>query len=440
MRFTVRAVRHATRHAREHNKRHEKLAELRKEFTELQEERRTLLRKYHRAERAEKKALGAQLDALEQRMQACRLKMHLMSGHRSDLNDYYRHIRVTRPVVLAFELLLWGALFFFAGVPTGLKVVILVFTIATTAGSVFELSFLLRTRDRILRPVEELKAGVEEVARGNYDVEVKVNEPNEVGPLVDAFNAMARRLGADERLKAEYEENRKELVANISHDLKTPITSIEGYIEALLEREDLPPEKKRRYLTIIGNNATYLNRLIDDLFLFSKLDMQKLEMHFERTNLRRFMHDMMEEFSLDFGERGIDFRYSDELERDCEAMIDAKRFHQVIRNILGNAVKYGPQEGLRIEVRLYRGGGEFCIDLKDNGPGIEPEKLFHIFERFYRVDSERTKDFAGTGLGLAIAKELMQSHGGRITVKSELTVGTCFTISQPILKSEGERS
>lgn len=334
---------------------------------------------------------------------------------------------------MVVNLLLWVLLFIFGGVSFAFKVIILFFALASTLGNIFELTFLLRVKSRILIPVEELKKGVNEIANGNYDIKIEAKTPNEISTLVSAFNSMAQKLKEDEQVKMEYEENRKALIANISHDLKTPMTSIEGYIEALLERNDLSDEKKSRYLKIIAGNTDYMNRLIDDLFLFSKLDMQKLDFHFEKVSIRPFLNDMMEELGLDFEERDITFTYHDELCIDLEANLDAKRFHQVIRNITGNAVKYGPHEGLAINIRLYHENNYFCIDISDNGPGIPQEKLPYIFERFYRVDSERTKDFSGTGLGLAIAKELVEAHNGKISVTSKAGYGTCFTISIPII-------
>jgi len=243
---------------------------------------------------------------------------------------------------------------------------------------------------------------------------------------------MANKLQESEKIKAEYEENRKKLIANISHDLKTPITSIQGYIEAITEGNSMPPEDLSRYLKIIYNNTVYINRLIDDLFLFSKLDMQKLEFQFVNVNVRSFVNDMMEEFKLEFEEKNIRFDYYDRLSEDYSFNVDGKRLNQVFRNIIGNAEKYGLEQNVFIRTELYKFNDFVCIDIKDNGPGIPEDKLIHIFDRFYRIDTERTKDFMSTGLGLAIAKELVEAHRGRITVSSVENEGTCFTVMLPI--------
>lgn len=404
-------------------------------FEQLKREKRDLIREYRLADEEGRERIRAGIRDVDDRLNAEILRHHLYSHGPagSDLNRYYRHIRVARPLFMVLNLIFWGLLFWFGGASATFKAFILFFAILSTVASSFELSFLMRVKKRILTPVEELEKGVEAVASGNYDVKVERKGPNEIDGLISAFNGMADKLREDEQVKAEYEDNRKALIANISHDLKTPMTSIEGYVEALLERDDLSEAKKRRYLKVIANNTDYMRRLIDDLFLFSKLDMQKLGFDFEKMSVRPFLRDMMEESGLDLDERHISFSYCDELEEDVYAKLDAKRFHQIIVNIMGNAVKYGPREGLAIDVRLYRQADDFCIDIRDNGPGIPREKVPHIFEQFYRVDDERTKDFSGTGLGLAISRELAEAHGGRVSVASSVGEGTCFTLSVPLI-------
>ncbi len=351
----------------------------------------------------------------------------------ADFQRYYKHIRYTRPVVLIINLLLWFLLFWFGGLETGLKIVVLIFALITSIGSFSEMFFLQEIRERILKPIDSLKEGIYKVAAGDYDVTVNEEVTNEIGPLITAFNEMAEKLKKSEQLKAEYEENRKSLIANISHDLKTPITSVQGYIEVITSFQDIPKEKLLKYLKIIESNASYMNRLIDDLFLFSKLDMQKLDFHFDEVKIRPFIQDMMEEFRLDLEEKNIEFEYVDLLTEDSAVKLDGKRFYQIIRNIIDNAVKHASKPQLNITAKLYEADGFVHIDLTDNGSGIPEDKLEHIFERFYRVDTERTKDFSSTGLGLAIAMELAQAHGGNIQVVSELGKGSCFTVSIPLL-------
>ena len=274
----------------------------------------------------------------------------------------------------------------------------------------------------------------EEISKGNYKVKVESEVMNEISLLVDSFNEMAAKLLESEKLKLEYEENRKTLIANISHDLKTPITSIQGYIEAITDGNDITPENLNKYLKIIYSNSTYINKLIDDLFLFSKLDMQKLEFQFEKVLARPFFNDLLEEFKFELEERQIGFNYLDNTSVDVWLNIDRKRIYQVFKNIIGNAVKHGLTQNLSINIVLYTRNEFIYIDIKDNGSGISADKLPHIFDRFYRIDTERTKDFMSTGLGLAISKELVEAHSGRIDVTSIEKEGTCFTVVLPSIK------
>ncbi|MDF2615080.1 MAG: signal transduction histidine kinase [Clostridia bacterium] len=356
----------------------------------------------------------------------------LREFHKSkiELHRMHRHARISPPIILVFNLLIWYLVFKYAGI----REVSIFFAVLFTTGGFFEFFFLRKLEKRILSPIGKLKAGIEEIAAGNYNVKVESETYNQISLLIDSFNEMARKLQESERIKAEYEENRKALIANISHDLKTPITSIQGYIEAITEGSISATEDLSRYLKIIHNNAAYINKLIDDLFFFSKLDMQKLEFEFVSVNVQAFMMDLMEEFKLELEEKNIKFDYVDNLRADYSFNIDRKRLHQVFRNIIGNAEKHGTSKGLAIEAEVSDIDGFAAIKIKDNGPGISKDKLPHIFERFYRIDTERTKDLMSTGLGLAIAKELIEAHGGQISVSSVEDEGSCFTVMLPIIK------
>lgn len=342
----------------------------------------------------------------------------------------HRYARLFPPIILVLNLIIWYLIFRYEG----LKAVSIFLAVLFTIGGSFEFFFLRRIESRILTPIDKLKEGVEEISKGNYDVKIESGVRSEVSQLIGSFNVMAKRLQETEKIKAEYEENRKTLIANISHDLKTPITSIQGYIEAITDGNAVSPENLNKYLKIIYNNTGYMNKLIDDLFLFSKLDIQKLEFEFLNVKVRPFVADLMEEFELELKERNIEFHYTDSLEEDCTFSIDRKRLHQVFRNILGNAEKHGPGHNLSIAVELYRLDDFVYVDIQDNGPGIAEDKLSHIFDRFYRIDSERTKDFMSTGLGLSIARELVEAHGGRIKVSSAENEGTCFTVMLPVVQ------
>ena len=355
---------------------------------------------------------------------------------REELDRYQRHIRLAPIFILIVNLVIWYLVFRYAG----FKAFSVFIALLISLGGTFQFFFLRRTEKRIIRPLDKLTRGIEEIAKGNYDVKVDNDVINETSVLIDSFNEMALKLRESEKMKAEYEENRKALIANISHDLKTPITSIQGYIEAITDGSAVSYENTGKYLKIIYNNTAYMNKLVDDLFLFSKLDMQKLEFLFEKVPIIPFIEDLTEEFKLEFEDGKMDFTFNSCLENDHIVNIDRKRMHQVFRNIIGNAVKYGSgsERGLSIRTELYLKDGNICIDVSDNGPGIPEDKLPYIFNRFYRIDTERTKDLASTGLGLAIAKELVEAHGGKIAASCVIGEGTRFTVTLPEAEVENE--
>jgi signal transduction histidine kinase len=348
--------------------------------------------------------------------------------HHKEFQRYHRYFRYGRLAVVLFNVIIFYLLFSWVGI----KAIGILFAGLIVIKEIIQFIFLLSLEKRIIKPIEQLKQGVDEIAKGNYNVKVECDIPNDLGLLIVSFNEMAQQLYESEKIKTEYEENRKALIANISHDLKTPITAMQGYIEAILDGTVKPLETRDKYLKTIYHNTVYINKLIDDLFLFSKLDMQKLDFQYENLPIRDFMNDLMEEYKFEFEERKIHCQYIIELENNHYVNLDRKRFYQAFNNIISNAVKHGPENDLSIQVKLYRQDDFICIDIQDNGPGIPADKLPFIFDRFYCIDTERTKDFVSTGLGLAIAKELVEAHRGRITVSSIANEGTCFTIMLPV--------
>jgi signal transduction histidine kinase len=353
--------------------------------------------------------------------------------------QYRRHIRYARPAFLGMMILFWVFLFLFGGLASGIRFIAALFAVISTVSSIAELIFLLRMDMSVMQPLSGLEAAAGRIAAGDFDVHVSRPHHPEMDSFVCTFNSMAESLRKNEQLKKEYEENRKELIANISHDLKTPVTAVLGYVDALHELAPENKEKQERYLSIIRANTVYLNRLIDDLFLFSKLDIHKLDFNFEIVALNDYLRDLMEEFSLDLGEHGVRFTYRDMLPAHTAARLDPKRFCRVVRNIIDNARRYNQGEGFEITVSASsedtaEGKAQRCLllSIADNGTGIPEEKLAHIFERFYRADAARTKYTEGTGLGLAIARELVEAHDGTISARNVLSGGLVFDIRIPL--------
>lgn len=292
--------------------------------------------------------------------------------------------------------------------------------------------------ENILRPVEDLKKGFYEVSHGNYDVEIIPGVAPEITELIYAFNHMSQQLKVSETEKQKYEENRKELIASISHDLKTPITSINGFVDGILEGVADSPEKQEAYIRIIQQNARYLNRLIDDLLLYSKLDLHKLNFDCSELSIAAYISELFQELELEHEENGVQMIFKSMLKTSIFLEIDPKLMTRAIRNIVSNAISYGKKDFPKIEFKLSQkiDTNFICLEIKDNGPGISEDQCNRIFERFYRGNNARTMTSGSSGLGLAIAKEIVEAHKGNIWVNSELGSGTTIGIELPIYNME----
>lgn len=301
------------------------------------------------------------------------------------------------------------------------------------------LFFSIQMRNRLMKPIEKLRVGVEEISKGHYGYTVEEDPLNMVGDLVASFNRMSRELKEANDLKLKYEQNRKELIAGISHDLKTPITSIVGYVDAIQSGVANTDEKKERYLNIIGSNAQYTNDLIDDLFLFSKLDINQMKYQFVRMPICEFLNDVFVEKQLELDEKGVKMTFDIHINTEKSIAIDGKLVYRIVSNILSNAVKYGNKQNPEIYVLSEEIENGVKVSISDNGQGISKDDIGQIFDVFYRADASRNKEIGGSGLGLAIAKQLVEAHKGSICANSRIGYGTtiAFTlIDQPTLEEK----
>ncbi len=224
------------------------------------------------------------------------------------------------------------------------------------------------------------------------------------------------------------EQIQKEFVANVSHELRTPITTVKSYAETLL---DLPPEdieNRERFLTVINSESDRMTALVQDLLDLSKLDNKKIGFQMEQIELTALVRGEVEGYQIHARKKGQQLLF--EAEENYYIYGDPGRVSQVFRNLISNAVKYSG-EGSQVKVSLSAEEGYVVGKIQDQGIGIAPEDLPRVFERFYRVDKARSRAMGGTGLGLAIVKEIMQYHGGRVEVTSELGKGSCFYLYFP---------
>ena len=256
------------------------------------------------------------------------------------------------------------------------------------------------------------------ISEGNLDFELKTKGKDEVADIVRAFELMRQHLKDSIDGQLRMEENRRELVANISHDLKTPVTSIKGYVEGLIDGVADTQDKRDRYLKTILDKTLVLDRMIDDLFLFSRLDLGRMPFHFETVEARRFWLDLAEETRLDLSERGFSVHCEIAVPEGVQMRLDRHLIRRVQHNLGENAAKYGdkPEKTVKlsVQVRINR----LIITMEDNGSGIPTEELERVFDRFYRADAARNSETGGAGLGLQIARQIVEGHGGTIRLES----------------------
>jgi histidine kinase len=276
----------------------------------------------------------------------------------------------------------------------------------------------------ISKPLNTLQRATEQLGEGNLNYHIDKFGHDEIGQLGQAFENMRVKLKESINLQLQYEDSRKELISNISHDLKTPITAINGYIEGIQDGVADTPEKMEKYLTTIKRKATDMNHLIDDLFLFSKLDLKKLPFTFEDIGVNRYIKNYVDEVILDLEERNIILDINLITTDKTKVIADRDQLRRVITNIIDNSVKHMKKTKKWINILTRDLEGYVEIEIRDNGTGIELESLPYVFDRFYRVDSSRNISTGGSGLGLAIAKQIVAEHGGEIWAQSKVGEGT----------------
>ncbi|WP_017415464.1 HAMP domain-containing sensor histidine kinase [Clostridium tunisiense] len=284
------------------------------------------------------------------------------------------------------------------------------------------------TSRTLVKPLKELEKAANEIKQGNLDYNIKINSKDEIAQLSQTFEEMRLRLKESLELQQQYEENRRELISNISHDLKTPITSIKGYVEGIKDGVADTPEKMDKYVTTIYTKAIYMDNLINDLFLFSKLDLNKENFKYQRVDMVSYIKDCVDEISFDLDTSEVELT-SILPEKLIYAEIDVQQIKRTIMNIVGNSIKYKKDEKLKVDIILSESKDYITVEIKDNGKGIPEESLSYIFERFYRSDVSRGTTVGGTGLGLAIAKKIIEEHKGKIWAESELGEGTSIFFS-----------
>lgn len=280
----------------------------------------------------------------------------------------------------------------------------------------------------ILNPLASLKKAAAEISSGNLSFEIVEHGDREVRELCRDFELMRIQLKDSINMKMKYDDNRKMLVSSISHDLKTPITSIKGYVEGILDGVANTEEKRERYLKTIYSKAEQVDHMIDDLLLYSKLDLNQIPFNFEKTDIIEYIKHCIAETELEFSKWNIEISFNNELQKSRLVLLDRERMRRVIINIIDNSQKYMDKDKGKLTITLRETNTSIIAEFRDNGRGVDIGDINKIFDRFYRVDSSRT-EAKGSGLGLAIAKGIVEGHKGKIWAVSHRDEGISIIIS-----------
>ena len=278
----------------------------------------------------------------------------------------------------------------------------------------------------LFTPINQLNTAMQNIAEGNLEYMLTTQEKGEIGELYRNYEDMRLRLKESTDEKFEHEQKNRELVSNISHDLKTPITSIKGYVEGIMDGVADTPEKMNKYIRTIYDKANDMDRLINELTTYSGIDTNRIPYTFRRINVADYFGDCVEEVGLDLESKHIELNYDALVEPSTQIIADPEQLKRVINNIISNSVKYMNKEKGVIDIRILDELDSIRVEIEDNGMGIAAKDLPNIFERFYRTDASRNSSKGGSGIGLSIVKKIIEDHGGYIWATSKENEGTCM--------------
>ncbi|MBQ8983690.1 MAG: HAMP domain-containing histidine kinase, partial [Lachnospiraceae bacterium] len=289
-----------------------------------------------------------------------------------------------------------------------------------------------------LRPLKALQEGTNRIKEGNLNEDVEIMANDEIGQVCQSFNEMRAKLkeSVDDRMRQE-EENR-ELINNISHDLRTPITAIKGYVEGLMDGVADTPEKMDKYIKTIYNKTNEMDVLINELSLYSKIDTNSIPYDFIKLKVSAYFNDCFTELAMDMEHSHVKVNYRNTCPDDTRVIADPEQLRRVINNIIVNAVKYNKKDERIIDITVKPYGfDQIYVGIKDNGDGISEEDLPRIFDRMYRTDASRNAQTGGSGLGLAIAKKIIEEHEGSIWAESKNGEGTLIAFTLNLVREGG---
>lgn len=287
----------------------------------------------------------------------------------------------------------------------------------------------------VLGPVKDLQKAAENIIKGNLDFEVLGCEDQELNDLCYSFDEIRKKLKENTEKELCIQEERNMLIANLSHDMRTPITTIKGYLEGIKDGVADSPKKTSRYLDTIYSKTLILERMLDNITEYSELELGRMQYAFEYVDLTAYLKDWIKDFKVDIEEQGLRLKVN-LIERPMMIVADRSKLKRMLDNLISNAVKYNKENGsVLIKTEPNHKGVMICIS--DTGNGIKENDCNKIFDGFYRGDASRS-NIKGNGLGLAISKQIVESHRGKIWIKSIENVGTDVFIYLPLREGEGQ--
>lgn len=344
-----------------------------------------------------------------------------------DINNS-RYLQVGKPIYSEDEQLI-GGIFVLASVEDlyqSLELVKRAIILAGIGAVFLALGFVFILSRKLSSPLLEMEKATRKIAAGDLNTRVSHSSMDEIGTLAAAINDLAIELHR-------YRSNRREFLANISHELQTPITYLEGYTSALRNHLYETEEEKEQYLQIIQLEAGRMSNLVSDLFELSKMEDGKIALVFEEVDLVEVIENVLLKTKMNAQAKELQVEFNQPYDFPS-IYADGLRMEQIISNLLENAIRY--TESGFIKVKLSSDSAKVTVIVEDTGIGIPQEDIPFLFERFYRVEKSRSREFGGTGLGLAIVKQLVELQGGDITVESRSGKGTCFELAFPVIRRE----
>lgn len=282
----------------------------------------------------------------------------------------------------------------------------------------------------IVTPIDILVYGVNQICDGNLEYRIAYEKKDEFTAICSDFNDMAKRLSDMVNARQKDEQSRRELIAGISHDLRTPLTSIKAYVEGLEKGIASTPKVQRRYYDTIKSKTSDLEYIINQLFLFTKLDVGEFPLHMEQIDIGEELSKQVDLFKNEYIQKGLSIHIKNNIQNTF-VKIDVIQFRNVVQNILENSVKYKNEESVEAEIVCTDNETDVIIRIADDGPGVPNEALNKLFELFYRSDASRKNPSNGSGIGLATAKKIIDMFGGEIKAENVTNGGLAIIITLP---------